>query len=97
LIPGSFVDVVFASTGAPESGPAGLVVPRTAIVEVSGKPTVFVADSTPGQFSARGVQTGSGDATSVSVDSGLAAGEQVVVEGALLLKGELVRADLEGT
>jgi len=96
LIPGSFVDVVFASTGDTRNVPAGLVVPRNAIVEVSGKPTVFVADSAPGQFSARAVQAGAGDATDVTIESGLVEGQQVVAEGALLLKGELVRADLEG-
>jgi multidrug efflux pump subunit AcrA (membrane-fusion protein) len=73
-----------------------LVVPRNAIVDVRGKPTVFVAGSTPGEFSARAVQAGSGDSNEVTIDSGLSAGEQVVVEGALLLKGELLRADLEG-
>jgi len=97
LIPGSFVDVILASTGDRTSLPAGLVVPRSAIVDVHGKPTVFVAGSAPGEFSARAVQTGDGDADRVTIDSGLSAGEQVVVEGALLLKGELVRADLEGS
>ena len=97
LIPGSFVDVVFASASGPANLPAGLVVPRNAIVDVRGKPTVFVAGSTPGEFAARAVQAGSGDTNEVTIDSGLSAGEQVVVEGALLLKGELLRADLEGT
>jgi len=94
LIPGSFVDVIFASANAL---PAGLVVPRNAIVDVRGKPTVFVASSSAGQFTAQSVQVGSGDANEVTIDSGLSAGEQVVIEGAVLLKGELLRADLEGT
>lgn len=96
LIPGSFVDVVFASTDGVASAPSGLVVPRNAIVEVRGQPTVFVADSTPGQFSARSVKPGAATSAEVTVESGLVGGEQVVVEGALLLKGELVRAELEG-
>jgi len=97
LIPGSFVDVVFASLRASPTLPASLVVPRTAIVDVRGKPTVFVADSAPGEFSPHVVEPGPGDSTEVSVASGLAAGDQIVVEGALLLKGELLRAELEGT
>jgi len=97
LIPGSFVDVILASASGHANLPAGLVVPRNAIVDVRGNPTVFVAGSAPGEFSARSVQAGAGDADDVTIDSGLSAGEQVVVEGALLLKGELVRADLEGT
>jgi cobalt-zinc-cadmium efflux system membrane fusion protein len=97
LIPGSFVDVVFAPARGSANLPAGLVVPRNAIVDVRGKPTVFVAGSTPGEFSARAVQSGSGDTNEVTIDAGLSAGEQIVVEGALLLKGELLRADLEGT
>jgi len=96
LIPGSFVDVVFASLGDNANAPAGLVVPRNAIVEVRGQPTVFVADSTPGQFSARSVRPGAATSAEVTVESGLVGGEQVVVEGALLLKGELIRAELEG-
>jgi cobalt-zinc-cadmium efflux system membrane fusion protein len=97
LIPGSFVDIVFASAGGATNGSRSLVVPRNAIVDIRGKPTVFVGGSTPGEFSARDVQVGPGDASEITIDGGLSAGEQVVVEGALLLKGELLRADLEGT
>jgi len=97
LIPGSFVDVVFASASGSANLPAGLVVPRNAIVDVRGKPTVFIAGSAPGEFDAHAVQAGSGDANELTIESGVSAGEQVVVEGALLLKGELMRADLEGT
>jgi len=64
---------------------------------VRGKPTVFIAGSAPGEFDAHAVQAGSGDANELTIESGVSAGEQVVVEGALLLKGELMRADLEGT
>jgi len=97
LVVGSFVDVVFASGGSRANLRTGLVVPRNAIVDVRGKPTVFVAGSAPGEFREQVVRAGTGDANEVTIDSGLSAGEQVVVEGALLLKGELLRADLEGT
>jgi cobalt-zinc-cadmium efflux system membrane fusion protein len=96
LIPGSFVDVVFGAV-ASESPPPRATVPRNAVVDVRGEPTVFVAGATPGEFSARTVRLGSGDATQVSIDSGVSAGDLIAVEGAVLLKGELLRADLEGT
>ncbi|MEO8900565.1 MAG: efflux RND transporter periplasmic adaptor subunit [Polyangiaceae bacterium] len=96
LIPGSFVDVVFAVAGSAQPALAAAV-PRNAVVDVRGKPTVFLAGTTPGEFSARSVQVGAGDATYVTIDSGVSAGDLIVVEGALLLKGELLRADLEGT
>lgn len=96
LIPGSFVDVVFATATGAGSAPPGLMVSAGAVVEVHGAPTVFVAGKTPGEFSARTVQRGVADSQHVRLEAGVAAGEQVVVEGALLLKGELLRAELEG-
>ncbi|MEO6602803.1 MAG: efflux RND transporter periplasmic adaptor subunit, partial [Polyangiaceae bacterium] len=96
LVQGSFVDIVFTDPTT-EGTAQEVVVPRNAVVDVYGKPTVFVAGAAPGEFSARQVRVGSGDATQVTIDSGVSAGEAIVVEGAVLLKGELLRADLEGT
>lgn len=96
LMPGSFVDVLFAGNGAPSTQPGSLVIARSAVVDVHGKPTVFVAGSAPGEFDARPVQLGAGDATHVSVENGLAVGEKLVVEGTFLLKGEMLRGELEG-
>jgi cobalt-zinc-cadmium efflux system membrane fusion protein len=96
LIPGSFVDVILASDSAEPNLPAGLVVPRSALVDVRGKPTIFVAGSSPGEFKAGTVQAGAGDSDEVRIDSGLSAGDQIAVEGALLLKGELLRSELGG-
>lgn len=94
LLPGSFVDVVFAR--AHQSAPtSGVTVPRSAIVEVRGQPIVFVASSAQGEFDARSVQQGEADEERVNLSAGVTAGEQVVVEGALLLKGELQRSELE--
>jgi membrane fusion protein, heavy metal efflux system len=95
LLPGSFVDVVFASVHV--SAPAsGVTIPRAAIVEVRGQTVVFVATSAPGEFDARIVQRGDADEARVNLPSGVSPGEQVVVEGTLLLKGELQRSELEG-
>ncbi|HET7545882.1 MAG TPA: efflux RND transporter periplasmic adaptor subunit [Polyangiaceae bacterium] len=96
LIPGSFVDVILAAESATPNLPLGLVVPRSALVDVRSKPTIFVAGSAPGEFEAAAVQVGSGDPQEVRIDSGLSAGQQIVIEGALLLKGELLRGELEG-
>lgn len=96
LIPGLFVDVTFAHANVEPHALRGLVLPRSAIVDVQGKPTVFVAGASPGQFDAQSIQAGTGDQNQVTVDSGLSAGDQVVVEGALLLRGELTRGELEG-
>lgn len=96
LMPGLFVDVRFASANDPSQLPPRVVVPLSAIVDLRGKPMVFVAGAVPGEFTARPVQTGANGPNEVTIDSGLSAGEQVVIEGALLLGGELMRSELEG-
>ena len=99
LAAGGYADVVLdlgAGSGAgnaPES--EALVVPREAVVEVKGASLVFVERS-PGHFVATPVRLGVSADDDVVVESGLAPGARVVVEGALLLKGELLRGDLGG-
>jgi cobalt-zinc-cadmium efflux system membrane fusion protein len=105
LVPGSFVDVVFTTgrgpaSGAPNSADAGqpqLLVPRDAVVDVQGVPIVFVQTAAAATtFEARAVRTRPADGPDVVVESGLADGEHIVTSGALLLKGEVLRAELEG-
>jgi cobalt-zinc-cadmium efflux system membrane fusion protein len=99
LAAGGYADVVLdlgagaAAGNAPES--EALVVPREAVVEVKGASLVFVERS-PGHFVATPVRLGVSADDDVVVESGLAPGARVVVEGALLLKGELLRGDLGG-
>lgn len=98
LAAGGFADVVAVEAGV---GAVALVVPRAAIVDVRGAPVVFVErrDGAKGEFVAHAVRTASAGALEgeeVIVESGLAAGDRVVVVGALLLKGELLRAELGG-
>ncbi len=94
LVPGGYVDVVLssASPAAPE-----IVVPSEAVVDVDGVPTVFVVvDRDPGRMVARGVRVRATGGPDSVVEAGLAEGDRVAATGALLLKGELLRAALEG-
>jgi cobalt-zinc-cadmium efflux system membrane fusion protein len=97
LVPGAYVDVVVSvGPGARvgDESPAVLVAAE-AVVDVRGVPTVFVAGKEPGTFEARPVRPGPTAGASIVVEAGLEPGERVAVAGALLLKGELLRAELE--
>jgi cobalt-zinc-cadmium efflux system membrane fusion protein len=76
-----------------ESAPSKLLVPRTALQTVKGKPTLFVRDATG--FEARQVRTGREDDDDVEILSGLAAGETVAVANSFTLKAELEKTDAE--
>jgi cobalt-zinc-cadmium efflux system membrane fusion protein len=67
-----------------------VVVPRQAVLQIEGAPTVFVAQ-TELSFESRQVTLGVGDFERVEIQQGLAADEQVVVSGVFALKGELYR------
>ena len=71
------------------SGPTRrtLVVPDTALLQEYGRSVVFV-ERGPGQFERREVTTGVRTGTVVAVSEGLAPDERVVVDGAILLKGQ---------
>jgi cobalt-zinc-cadmium efflux system membrane fusion protein len=99
LLPGAYVDVLLR--GDPRSGgrkaeATGVVVPGEAIVDVRGVPTLFVAHGAPGSFQARRVRPGAAEGGLVRIEVGVEIGEQVVTTGAILLKGEMMRADLGG-
>jgi cobalt-zinc-cadmium efflux system membrane fusion protein len=95
MVAGAFVSVEIA---APREGhrEAVLTVPREAVIDVKGSKAVFVAEdgAAAGAFVLRTVRVGAEALDFVSVDDGLKAGEQIAVEGAPLLKGELLRAEL---
>lgn len=63
------------------------VVPSAAIVEEYGRSEVFV-EVRPGEFERRVVTTGFRSRDSVAVTSGLRVHERVIVDGAILLKGQ---------
>jgi cobalt-zinc-cadmium efflux system membrane fusion protein len=99
LVAGAYVEAVFTSASMGAAGldveaPA-LALPKGAVVDVRGAATVFVAGAEVGTFTARAVRVGRATADDVAIEEGLADGDAVVVDGAVLLKGELLRAELE--
>jgi membrane fusion protein, heavy metal efflux system len=71
------------------SGPSrpALVVPATAVIQEYGRAIVFI-ERGPGQFERREVTTGVRTGPLVAVSEGLSPDERVVVDGAILLKGQ---------
>jgi len=69
--------------GAPVN--AKVTVPREALTEIEGKPSVFVQLS-KGVFDVRVVEKGAGDDVRFQILSGLKAGEKVVIKNTLTLK-----------
>jgi cobalt-zinc-cadmium efflux system membrane fusion protein len=80
------------ATGAQRAQPV-LVVPRTAVSDISGKPVVFVRQP-DGDFELHEVVLGESNLGRVQVLSGLREGESVVVEGAFTLKSAVLRSSL---
>jgi cobalt-zinc-cadmium efflux system membrane fusion protein len=70
---------------------ATLVVPRSALTEVAGKPVVFVQHP-DGDFELHELLLGGSAAGKVQVLSGLREGEQVVVEGVFTLKSAVLKS-----
>ncbi len=68
----------------------GLSVPREAVVQVDGNPTVFVAE-TETRVVPRQIEVGITGPERTEVLSGLAAGDVIVTEGVFALKSELFR------
>lgn len=87
LRPGLSVLGVIHASGPRESF---LLVPRTAVTRIDGKPTVFVQVG-EGVVEPRQVDTGAEDADQVAILKGLKSGEKVVVAGVLALKAEVFR------
>jgi len=73
-----------------------LTVPTVAIVELKTAMILFVRGNEPGTFEMRPVEAGLRLGDQIAVHAGVAEGEEVVVEGTVLLKGELMRAELGG-
>lgn len=92
---GSFVDARLPARDGHGDAGTMLLVPDDAIAIVRGAPMVFVAESDDGRFTARAVQPGPTWGGDVAIVSGVSAGERIAVEGVLLLKGELQRAEMQ--
>lgn len=84
--------IAHVAIGAEQSDPV-LVVPRSAIVEISGKPVVFVRQP-DGDFEVHDVVLGQSNLGKVQVLSGLREGEKVVTEGAFTIKSAVLRGSL---
>lgn len=96
LAPGGYVDVAFPMESE-DAGPPALIVPSDAVVDVQGVPSLFVpVAGREGDFERRTVRVTSTFGADSVIESGVAEGERIVISGALLLKGELLRAELEG-
>jgi cobalt-zinc-cadmium efflux system membrane fusion protein len=71
-----------------------LVVPESAVVEEKGKAYVFVDKD--GKYEKREIIMGTRSGNFVEVKSGVKAGENIVVEGAFVLKSESKKDELKG-
>lgn len=92
LKPGMFATARIQDAHAHESRRL-LAVPYAAIQEIDGHHSVFVRVG-EGQFELRRVHTGDRAGDLVEVLNGLAVGDEVVVDGSFLLKGQLLRSSL---
>lgn len=90
---GAFVDVSIQRAAA--TGHELLTVPRDAVVSIDDVPNVFVAAEVAGKFRAKTVRIAEYGGPVAFVEDGLDVNDRIVNQGALLLKGELVRARLE--
>ena len=88
LRPGQAVDATIRTAGAAIS--EGLLVPRSAVTFIDGKPTVFVADA-PNSVAAAEVVLGASNGKDQQIVDGIQAGQKVVVGGIFELKSELFR------
>lgn len=91
LRPGLFGSLRLAS-GQPTS--TSVVVPLAAVQTVDNRTVVFVAGHEDGEFAAHPVTTGRENTRQVEVLEGIEPGARIVVEGAFILKSELMRGEL---
>src|SRR6185295_3880473 len=71
--------------------PTSVLIPKTAMQTIEGKPTVFV--QTPEGFEARPVILGQANATHVDITAGLAAGERYAATETFVLKADLAKSE----
>jgi cobalt-zinc-cadmium efflux system membrane fusion protein len=105
LLEGGFADVTIplksqdvpknAGADAGNVEPDVVVIPRSAIVELDGVATTFVALAKPGQYQLTPLTIKRHGEHHSVVDQGLTGTERVVSKGALLLKGEWMKSRLE--
>lgn len=72
---------------------AAIVVPKTAVIDLEGQPTIFVQHD--GSWDPRPVRLGREDSSSVEILTGLEAGERYVAKGGFVLKAQLQKNEFE--
>ena len=77
------------ATARPESGPDGLTVPSTALVDAKGQPLLFVQTETT--YDPVIVETGASQGDRVVVTEGIDPTDDVVISGALSLYAESLK------
>jgi hypothetical protein len=92
-IAGQVLDVRISAQGG--MAPKLAAVPRDALAELDGAPALFVARETPGQFAIFPVIVSRSSEGLAYLEKAPAPGTRVAVRGAILLKGEWMRASLE--
>jgi len=88
LRPGQAVDATIHAASAAVHG--GTVIPSSAVTQVDGKATVFIAD-TPNSVAATTVKLGAASGHEQQIEEGIQPGQRVVVTGTFELKSELFR------
>ena len=91
LRPGLFGALQLAKA---EGGAPVAIIPRGAVQRLGDRSVVFVPGHEAGAFEAKPIIVGRESGGRVEVTEGLAPGERYVVEGAFVLKSELVRSQL---
>lgn len=92
LRPGMFATARISASG---EGPTMPVIPRDAVQELEGETVVFVPNDHPGEFRAQAVVVGAPvGADMVSIVSGLAIGDMIVVSSAFMLRSELAKGEI---
>jgi cobalt-zinc-cadmium efflux system membrane fusion protein len=96
--PGMFTQVHLSLRDGQVKDPGEVIaVPEAAVQTFEGGPTVFIeAPNEPSSFIARRVETGPSNGEMVPILSGLEEGTRIVVEGAFIVKAELVKGEMEG-
>ena len=96
LLPGMFVDVRISDPhGAGLGGPGTLLIPSAAVQRDGDEAVAFVVTG-PRRFERRELRLGRSTPGWMEILEGVALGEQVVIEGAFILKSEAARHSLGG-
>jgi cobalt-zinc-cadmium efflux system membrane fusion protein len=88
LRPGQFVHATLHVSS--EAQREAILLPQSAVSQIAGQPSVFVRIA-ENRYEVRPLELGLRHGNRVEVRRGLAAGDEVVVEGAFALKSELER------